>query len=240
MLPNAWHCTASATAPWHGLWNTWNAHTCHRWHEETFLLQHGTWNRKAPTGVTLHVYAMRHYHKHKKFCGGNIFAIIAGTIIIPRKYSPRIVYWLILVTLNLAINLLWNFLTLRYCKQSLKTIYQTPRGHLPHQFCDRPPQKLASRYTRRQSRKRWRRGAMVTLTRRPVHEQASNLARTISSHCQTWIKGNQASGELLSLRVGCTARKDFHANISAVHVTAFSVKFIARKNFYVYGIYSKS
>ena len=112
----------------------------------------------------------------KKIRGENIFAIIAGTIITPRKYSLRIVHCAILVTLNLAINLLWNFLTLRYCRQSLETIYQTPRDHLPHQSCHRPLQKLASRYTRWRLWKRWRRGAMVALTQRPVHEQASTLA----------------------------------------------------------------
>ena len=38
-------------------------------------------------------------------------------------------------------------------------------------------------------------------------------------------------------RVGCTARKFFHANISSVRISASSAKFITRKNFYVYGIY---
>ena len=91
-------------------------------------------------------------------------------------------------------------------RQSLETIYQTPRGHLPHQSNNRPPQKLASRYTWRQSRKCRRRGAMVTLTQRRVQEQASTLVRTISSHCQVRIKGNQASSEPLPFGVGCTAR----------------------------------
>ena len=118
----------------------------------------------------------------------------------------------------------------------METIYQTPRGHLPHQSCDRPLQKLASWYTRQRSQKRQSRGAMVALMRRPVHEQASTLARTISSRCQLRIEGNQASSEPLPFRVGCTARKYFHANISAVHVTASSAKFITCENFYVYGI----
>ena len=73
---------------------------------------------------------------------------------------------------------------------------------------------------------------MVALTQRPVCEQASTLARTISSRCQVWIEGNQASSEPLSLV--CTAQKIFHANISAARVTASSTKFIARETFYIY------
>ena len=76
---------------------------------------------------------------------------------------------------------------------------------------------------------------MVALTRRRVHEQASTLVRLISIRCQIRIEGNQVSGEPLSFLVGCTAQKYFHANISAVHVTASSAKFISRENLYVYG-----
>ena len=77
---------------------------------------------------------------------------------------------------------------------------------------------------------------MVALTQRPLHEQASTLARMISSCCLVWIKGNQASSEPLSFRIVCTAQKIFHANISAAHVTASSTKFIARETFYIYGM----
>ena len=42
--------------------------------------------------------------------GGNIFATFAGTIT-PRKYSTGIVHHVVLVSLNLAIDSLWNFLT---------------------------------------------------------------------------------------------------------------------------------
>ena len=38
---------------------------------------------------------------------------------------------------------------------------------------------------------------MVALTQRPVHEQASTLARTVSSRCQARIEDNQASSEPL-------------------------------------------
>ena len=46
---------------------------------------------------------------------------------------------------------------------------------------------------------------MVVLMRRPVDEQASTLARTISNRCQVQIEGNQVSSEVLPFRVGCTA-----------------------------------
>ena len=78
----------------------------------------------------------------KKIRCGNIFAIYAGTIILS-KYSPRIVHHVILVTLNLAIDSLWNFFNVALLPGSpWRRFTRIPRDHLPHQSCDRPPQKL--------------------------------------------------------------------------------------------------
>ena len=101
---------------------------------------------------------------------------------------------------RLAMDLFLRCVTIR---QSLETIYQAPRGPLPHQFHNRPPQKLGSRYTQRRLLKRRRRGAMVALTQRRVPEQASTLVRTISSCCQIRIEGNQAWTFTFLSRVHC-------------------------------------
>ena len=75
------------------------------------------------------VYYDTTYRKHKKFRGGNIFDIFAGTIT-PRKYSLRIIHHVILVTLHLAIDSLWTLLTLRYYQAVLGDDLPDPKGPL--------------------------------------------------------------------------------------------------------------
>ena len=65
----------------------------------------------------------------KKICCGSIFAIFTGTITL-RKYSPRIVHHVTFVTLDFTIDLLWNFLTLRYYQAVLGVDLPDPKGPL--------------------------------------------------------------------------------------------------------------
>ena len=56
------------------------------------------------------------------------------------------------------------------------TIYQTSRDHLAHQARDKPPQKLAIKQIHTAAIAKASK-AMVALTRRAVHKQASILSR---------------------------------------------------------------
>ena len=77
------------------------------------------------------------YHKRKKFCGGNIFAILAGTIT-PRKCSPQNVPMFFGGRFAMDLR--------RYFQPVLEMLYQTPRDHSLQQSRDRPSQKQTSGY----------------------------------------------------------------------------------------------
>ena len=67
------------------------------------------------------------YRKHKINRGRNIFAIFAGTIT-PRKYSPRIVHHVILVTLDFAIDSLWNIVNAALLPDNPWRQFTRPQG----------------------------------------------------------------------------------------------------------------
>ena len=71
------------------------------------------------------------YRKRRKFRGGNIFAIFAGTITV-QKYRTRFVHHVILVTLDFAIDSLWNIFNVALLPGSPWRRFTRPQGTTYH------------------------------------------------------------------------------------------------------------